>query len=585
MRFALTLVALSTFLFSGCGPGEDENGTASAGYDAVTIQQAVTRVCGADRYTGVQGADVSKYQANFNWEAQKNAGMAFGIARISDGVNTPDDYFDRNWAELKRLNMIRGAYQYFRPAQDVPAQANMVINKLGRLGPGDLPAVIDVESNGGLTKAQVTAKVKQWVELVEAGTGKKPIIYTGPYFWQDNVGDATLGGHPLWIAHYGTTCPLIPDGWPKWTFWQYCDGNTDYCANGQGFDRNVFNGSLAELQALAGGGGDAPEYGAAYVNQTFPLASITTPLVSNQTLSGYIELRNTGSKPWDANTKLATTEPRDRPSPFADATWPAPNRPAVVTGEVAPGDTFRFEFTMRAPSQPGVYSEYFGVVQEGVAWFSDPGQGGPVDNNLQVKFEVTAAELAAELVDMSFSDTVTIPVGNTVEGWIELKNTGTQTWSAGAVFLAPTPRDQASAFQHTSWASPTRVSANTADVAAGATFRFPLTLAGKTSGTYTQTFNLVKDDVWFSEAPTGGGPTDDHIAIEVVVGDGTNNGNNSNNGTNSNNSNNGTNGPTLGFPALIGPSTGTEGGCTQTSGQPLWFALLLGLGLLRRHAR
>ena len=142
-RIGLLLLALVLLLLAACS--EDDGGAASAGYENVTIQQAVTRVCGADRYTGVQGADVSKYQANFNWEAQKNAGMTFGIARISDGVNTPDEYFDRNWAELKRLGMIRGAYQYFRPAQNVAQQANMVVNKLGRLGPGDLPAVIDVE--------------------------------------------------------------------------------------------------------------------------------------------------------------------------------------------------------------------------------------------------------------------------------------------------------------------------------------------------------------------------------------------------------------------------------------------------------
>ncbi|MEZ4458224.1 MAG: GH25 family lysozyme [bacterium] len=574
-RFGLLFLALVLLSTAACS--EDDGGTASAGYENVTIQQAVTRVCGADRYTGVQGADVSKYQANFNWEAQKNAGMTFGIARISDGVNTPDEYFDRNWAELKRLGMIRGAYQYFRPAQNVAQQANMVVNKLGRLGPGDLPAVIDVESNGGLSKAQVAAAVKQWLQIVEDGTGKRPIIYTGPYFWQDNVGDASLGNYPLWIAHYGTTCPLIPDGWDKWTFWQYCDGNTQYCANGQGFDRNVYNGPAGDLAALAGGGG--ADYGATYVYQTFPLAAMAIPMVSNETLTGYIELRNTGSATWDANTKLGTTEPRDRPSALADDSWPAPNRAAVVNGTVAPGETYRFEFTIRAPSEPGVYAEYFNLVQEGVAWFSDGGQAGPADDQLQIKVEVTVADYQAELVDMSFADEVALTVGGVSDGWIELKNVGQQPWLPNEVFLAPTPRDQASPLHDDSWSSPTRVSTPSAAVPPGSSYKFPVVLRGKTQGSYLQTFGVVKEgETWFSESPAGGGPADDALAVNVTVGNGSvPNPNNTNQGTN--------NAPDGDFPKLIdNATTGTSGGCAQAGGNDFaWLGLLAGLVWLRRR--
>jgi len=389
-----------------------------------------------------------------------------------------------------------------------------------------------------------------------------------------------LGGYPLWIAHYGTTCPLIPDGWSKWSFWQYCDGNTQYCANGQGFDRNVYNGTVAELTDLAGGGG--ADYGATYVNQTFPLASTTIQLVSNETISGYFELQNTGALPWDANTKLGTTEPRDRPSAFADATWPAPNRAAAVVGEVAPGESYKFEVTMRAPSQPGVYSEYFGVLQEGVTWFSEPGQGGPADNLLQVKFEVRGADYSGELVDMSFADSVAIPVNGSTQGWIEIRNTGNLAWKTGEVFLAPTPREQESPVYDESWSSPTRITTPGVDVPPGSSYKFQFTLSGKTNASFTQTFGLVKEgETWFSEAPLGGGPTDEEIAINVVIGEGgSNNGNN--NTYNPNNSTNGAN-PSE-FPDLIGTSTGTEGGCSQTNSADLsWLALALGFVVFRRR--
>lgn len=582
MRNALALFAIISMVLAGCGPLEDDGATASAGYETVTIQQALTRVCGADRYNGVQGADVSKYQGNFNWQAQKNAGMTYGIARISDGTTYIDEYFDRNWSELKRLGMIRGAYQYFRPAQNVAAQANMVVNKLGRLGPGDLPAVIDVESNGGRSKAQVAAAVKQWLQIVEAGTGKKPIIYTGPYFWQDNVGDSSMGSYPLWIAHYGTTCPLIPDGWSKWTFWQYCNGQTQYCSNGQGFDRDVFNGSKAELERLAGGGSD---YGAVYVNQTFPLASTPIEMVANETFKGNIELRNTGTKAWNNKTKLATTKPRDAPSAMADASWPAPNRPAVVNGSVQPGQTFKFEFTIRAPSEPGTYAQYFGVVQEGVTWFSDANQGGPPDNQLQVKIVVSAAQYQAEVIDMSFEDGLIIPVGSQAEGWVEMKNTGTQPWKTDEVFLAPTPRDEESPLYDSSWSSSTRVSTPSAEVPPGANYKFPVTLRGSTEGSYTQTFGLVKNGTtWFSDAPKGGGPSDDAIAIDVTVEPATPGTNNIDTPVGDTTGSTSTTVGNEEFPALVHNSTGqTQDGCSQSGGNITWIGLLFGLLLLRRR--
>jgi MYXO-CTERM domain-containing protein len=113
-------------------------------------------------------------------------------------------------------------------------------------------------------------------------------------------------------------------------------------------------------------------------------------MVAGQALPQTITLKNTGTIAWDSCTHLGTTQPRDRDSVFADATWIAANRPAGVTGTVAPGDSFTFKFDFHAPSAPGTYFEYFNLVEDGVAWFSDPGQGGPVDNDLEAQIVVVA---------------------------------------------------------------------------------------------------------------------------------------------------------------------------------------------------
>ncbi|MFO0565437.1 MAG: GH25 family lysozyme [Polyangiaceae bacterium] len=385
-RVRLLASAVLTLPLIAC-TADYEGESAGAGEPVGESSDAVTKVCGADRYKGVQGADVSKYQGDFNWKA---AGVEFGLARISDGTTYVDSWFDANWQKMKDGGIVRGAYQYFRPGQSATAQADMVVKKVGKLGAGDLPCVIDVEATDGQSPATIASKVQTWLDVVEQGTGKRPIIYTGPYFWQDKVGSTAFGKYPLWIAHYGTTCPLVPPGWTKWTFWQYCDGQTQYCSNGKGWDRDVFNGTSAELQAFAGGTA-ASFFGATFVEQSFPLAVSALEMKAGETLPAFITLKNTGTAPWDSNTRLGTTEPRDRSSPFADSSWLGPNRPAAVTGTVAPGQTYKFAFNLHAPSEPGTYHEHFGVVQEGTTWFSDSGQGGPPDNQLEAQIDVVAS--------------------------------------------------------------------------------------------------------------------------------------------------------------------------------------------------
>ena len=140
----------------------------------------------------------------------------------------------------------------------------------------------------------------------------------------------------------------------------------------------------------------AASYGATYVSQSFPLATTALQMTTGQTIPSYIEMKNSGTKAWDGNTHLGTTQPRDRTSVFADDTWLSPDRPSGVTGTVAVGGTYKFTFDLHAPSTPGTYYEYFNLVEEGVAWFSDPGQGGPPDDDLEVQIVVVAGPESAD---------------------------------------------------------------------------------------------------------------------------------------------------------------------------------------------
>lgn len=222
------------------------------------LEQAAT-VCGSG--PTVTGIDVSYYQPNIDWTKVRADGVRFAFIRVSDGLGTVDTKFATHWAGSRAAGIKHGAYQFFRPSQDPIAQANLLLSKIGTPEPDDLPPVIDVEADGGLTPAQVAAKVKLWVDHVSAATGQTPIIYTGFYFWRDQVGaPAFAASYPLWHAQYtSAACPNIPAPWSNWAFWQYTDSGTIDGISGP-VDTNRFNGTFEELMALtpSGGGTAAP---------------------------------------------------------------------------------------------------------------------------------------------------------------------------------------------------------------------------------------------------------------------------------------------------------------------------------------
>jgi hypothetical protein len=144
--------------------------------------------------------------------------------------------------------------------------------------------------------------------------------------------------------------------------------------------------------------GAGQDFAAEYVSQSFPLASQPFELEPNTEVPGYIELRNSGNATWTPDaTFLGTTLPRDGDSALAGADWVNPHRAASVDRMVGPGETGRFAFSVHAPGKIGEYSQFFNVVQEGVAWFSD--QGGPLDDQLQVRVTVVAAAVAPVVED------------------------------------------------------------------------------------------------------------------------------------------------------------------------------------------
>ena len=199
----------------------------------------------------LQGIDVSIYQGSVDWGAVARSGRAFAITLVGDGLSE-DPTFDGNYAGIRAAGMVRGSYQFFRPQRDPIAQANIVIRHVGTLAPGDLAPMLDVEATDGASPAQMNAAIHAWVTRIEQALGRRPLIYTGSYFWDDNVGTPDFASYPLVLPAYGPTCPRLPAPWDHWDIHQY-SGSGSCPGIGGAVDLDVFNGTLADLNRLAGG--------------------------------------------------------------------------------------------------------------------------------------------------------------------------------------------------------------------------------------------------------------------------------------------------------------------------------------------
>ena len=195
-----------------------------------------------------RGVDVYHGDGGMDWEAVAKDGIMFAFVKATEGLTLIDPRFQRNWLRTKEVGIVRGAYHFFRPEEDAGEQAERFLQMV-KLDENDLPPTLDVEVDGGVGKNLLLIKTRKWLDIVERGVGRKPIIYTSPSFWDEHMNDE-FGDHPLWVAHYtAAKNPRLPAGWAKWSFWQYTEeGRTGSIPHTVDLDR--FNGSMNELIAF-----------------------------------------------------------------------------------------------------------------------------------------------------------------------------------------------------------------------------------------------------------------------------------------------------------------------------------------------
>lgn len=239
------------------------------GYDASNreLAQATIDIVVDDDKLKILGIDVSNNNPPIDWlKVAKTNQVTFAFAKASEGVTFKDAEFATNWAGMKSAGIIRGAYHFFRPSKPVDEQVQNFLDMVGQLSPGDLPPVLDLEGYPADVMKQWKSissvkdrikRAKECLESIETALGIKPIIYTGPSFWEEIMGDTDeLAQYPLWIANYKSdyqnSQPLVPGnnwGGQGYTFWQFTERGSVMGVKGF-VDRNLFKGNLSELLDL-----------------------------------------------------------------------------------------------------------------------------------------------------------------------------------------------------------------------------------------------------------------------------------------------------------------------------------------------
>ncbi|GAA5199246.1 lysozyme [Rugosimonospora acidiphila] len=212
----------------------------------------------------VGGIDLSSHDHQHftvQWPTEVAAGSQFVYIKATEGSTYLNPYFVADYSAARDAGRYVGAYVYARPDHGDPiGQADFFLRhaKFARDATTLVPFIdlewpyagIRTDRCYNLDPTQMRDWIHAFIGRIEAGIGRKPMIYTNTYWWDPCTGnDPSFGAYPLDLAAYNTTrAPTLPAGWTALTLWQYAPGDPSKLDD---HDRDVVKGGAAGLRGLA----------------------------------------------------------------------------------------------------------------------------------------------------------------------------------------------------------------------------------------------------------------------------------------------------------------------------------------------
>ncbi len=168
------------------------------------------------------GIDVSRYQADIDWEKVKDirynklsrrqgldevsqVEISFVACKATEGSSHKDSHLASNRDGVRDNGLIYGAYHVMSIDSEAQKQVNN-FHKTAKLHKGDMLPIIDLEESilGKYKPSDVRKKLSEIVSAMAKKYGSKPIIYCGEKFAQKLELSKYYAENPQWRARYGS---------------------------------------------------------------------------------------------------------------------------------------------------------------------------------------------------------------------------------------------------------------------------------------------------------------------------------------------------------------------------------------------
>jgi GH25 family lysozyme M1 (1,4-beta-N-acetylmuramidase) len=194
---------------------------------AVAAPVAAGSMSSASAAKVYDGPDVASYQHPhgdaINWKKVVKAGKEFAIIKATEGTSYVNPYFAgpdaHDYAASAAAGLVHGSYHFARPAFPIIgsaiAQAKFFAQTVGAVTTkATLPPALDLEVTGGLNRGQLVIWAQAFLLEMRTLTGRTPMLYTYPSFWDNDLGDPkALARYPLWMASYSSKKAPVSDLW------------------------------------------------------------------------------------------------------------------------------------------------------------------------------------------------------------------------------------------------------------------------------------------------------------------------------------------------------------------------------------
>lgn len=172
------------------------------------------------------GQDLSHYQETYDFPLAIQNGQEWFYIKSSEGARSGkyqlrDDKYALHSANARKTGKPFGPYHFLTMYQKAELQVKWM--KECAPDPTPLPPILDAEqhpfepTNSTVPLANKRTHVHNWLLEAERVFGRKPLIYTGAYWWKDNIGDVSWAkDYQFIMAGYLFYKQPIPDNFNIW---------------------------------------------------------------------------------------------------------------------------------------------------------------------------------------------------------------------------------------------------------------------------------------------------------------------------------------------------------------------------------